>query len=396
MKKQARKYLSSLCQIIVALKISSLFSESLCAENSLIPWERATQPHEWQFPRDHGAHPNYRTEWWYVVGHLFTQEGRRFGIHVTFFRHGISSKGRRILTEESSAWRTNEVHFAHFGVTDESAARYYHAERITRPVHSRSDVSENLLKLQNSGWWLRCDTNSCGDGSNESPFTAQFHASDRNFEATIQLRAAKPLVLQGQKGLSQKSSEDGNASHYYSFTRLQATGTITIEGVLHTVTGICWMDREFSTSALGSNQFGWDWFAIQLDDNRELMLYHIRTSDSSYDPLSKGLLVYADGSTEVLTAADDYSIRALSTWRSSKTGGTYPAAWEIRLPRQNLHLTLQPILADQELILKGLGGLAYWEGACRVSGTSNQQPIKGSAYAELTGYAGDIAQALRR
>lgn len=380
---------------VLLLVANTTLGEHIPEATKHIPWQRATSPRDWIFPRDHGAHPEYRTEWWYIVGHLFTEDGRRFGVQITFFRHGISSKGRNPVTQKRSAWRTDDVHFAHFAIADEQGQNYFHAERITRPVHGRAWAHTDTLDVHNSGWWLRCEPSACGQGTSDDPFRAEFFAEDNRVSAHIRLQAIKPLVFQGERGLSQKSSDTGNASHYYSMTRLQATGKINIRENNFSVKGLCWMDREFSTSALGTEQRGWDWFAIQLDDNREIMLYRMRTADGGYDPLSKGLYIEPNGAASVLSATE-YSVLATGSWRSKKTGGLYPSGWRIQIPSKNMTLNIDPILANQEMILKGFGGLAYWEGACRVVGTYKEQKITGSAYVELTGYAGDITEAMRR
>jgi predicted secreted hydrolase len=376
---------------------SNTFAESTTRENGFTPWLRAEVPRDWQFPRDHGAHPEYRTEWWYIVSNLRTKDGRRFGAQITFFRHGLSSRGRHVpySGQQPSPWRADDVHFAHFAITDEQGNRHLHAERINRPAYGRAGASETSVDVRNADWHLRGEEAMQGTGDADSPFSASWHAAYGDFSATLRITAAKPLVFQGERGLSQKSADVGNASHYYSFTRLATTGEIRIGEETFAVEGWSWMDREFSTSALGADQRGWDWFAIQLDNNTEIMLYHMRRADGTYDPLSKGLFIHPDATTTVLSSAD-FEITALNTWRSPKTGGTYPSGWRVKIPSREIDITITPLIKNQELILPGLGNLSYWEGACNVGGTVGGSAVTGAAYVELTGYAGDIAAAMRR
>ena len=206
-------------------------------------------------------------------------------------------------------------------------------------------------------------------------------AREGNVEIDLSLNTAKPVVLQGDRGLSQKSAEPGNASYYYSYTRLPTRGTVRVGETTFAVEGASWLDREWSTSALGSEQSGWDWFALQLDDGRDLMFYRLRRKDGGTDPHSKGVLVAADGSSRLL-GWSEVTLQPLGEWVSPKTGDRYPARWRLRLPAENLDLTVTPKVADQEMRLT----VRYWEGAVAVNGRAGERKIGGQGYLEMTRY----------
>jgi predicted secreted hydrolase len=197
---------------------------------------------------------------------------------------------------------------------------------------------------------------------------------------------AKPIVLQGADGLSQKGPAAGNASYYYSLTRLPTSGSVRVGETTHRVAGLSWMDREWSTSVLDEGQTGWDWFALQLDDGRDLMFFQIRRDDGTVDPVSGGVLVEADGLTRRLSR-DEVGLEVLGRWRSPRDGTSYPARWRLRVPAGQIDVEVVPLLADQELDVS----FRYWEGAVQVRGASGGRPAAGSGYVELTGY-GDAAR----
>jgi predicted secreted hydrolase len=213
----------------------------------------------------------------------------------------------------------------------------------------------------------------------------QLRASDEEFGIDLKLQALKSPVLNGNAGLSQKSPGPGNASYYYSITRLQSDGSIRIGDRDYRVSGLSWLDREWSTSALALDQVGWDWFALQLSDGSDLMFYQLRKSDGTRHASSGGTWVSAEGTASHLTA-DEVEITVNDTWRSP-AGGEYPSRWALRVPRHDLTVTITPVTANQELFTT----VRYWEGAVDVAGTSHAQPITGRGYVELTGYA-DRAQ----
>lgn len=187
--------------------------------------------------------------------------------------------------------------------------------------------------------------------------------------------------MQGDHGYSQKGPDLGQASYYISQTRLRSQGTVAVGGKVYTVSGTSWMDHEFSTSALGPDQVGWDWFSIQLDDGTEVMVYTLRRTDGSIDDFSQGTVIDRNGDTRALTKAD-FHVQVSATWKSPHSGSVYPAAWTLTIPSEGLTLHLKPLMADQELNVS----FVYWEGAAQIEGVKNGVPVKGKGYVELTGY----------
>lgn len=342
----------------------------LQANDSMAGYARAAQPRTFKFPDDHGPHPEYQTEWWYYTGNLDSADGRHFGYQLTFFRRAITPT----VTPRESDWATNQIYFAHFALTDVKNNTHSSIERFSRGAAGLAGATGNPFRVWLETWNV---TSLNTDGSN-----VQLQAEDDGRALNLTLKSTKPVVLHGDRGLSQKSNEAGNASYYYSFTRLETTGTITVNGETFSVTGNSWMDHEWSTAVLGPNAVGWDWFSIQLSDNRELMLFQIRQKDSSVEPLSSGTLVEPDGSTRHLTH-DQFKIDVTSTWKSNTTGATYPSAWNVTIPSENIQLALKPYVADQEMHVS----IVYWEGAVSISGQSNSRTVKGSGFVEMTGYA---------
>lgn len=336
-------------------------------------WSRALAPRAWQFPRDHGAHPDFKTEWWYYTGNLATRDGRRFGYQLTFFRQGL-----RLPEEKSSSrWALTDLYFVHFTVTDVHHDKFHYAEKLNRGALGQVETSTTGMDLRVEN--LRVKT--------IGPDRYQLLAENGEFGLSLEVVAAKPLVLQGNKGLSQKAADPGNASHYYSYSRMDSSGTIRIGKESFPVTGLSWFDHEFSTSSLAANQVGWDWFSIQLDQGEELMLYQVRRQDGSKDPLSNGTWVLADATVPLQSG--DFTIEALGSWKSP-VKGTYPAGWKLTIPKLEAVLEVRPQIADQELRLSALSDFAYWEGSCRIEGTVKGKKVGGYGYTELTGYAAPI------
>jgi predicted secreted hydrolase len=329
---------------------------------------RALAPRPLSFPADHGPHPDFRTEWWYYTGNLSTAAGRRVGFELTFFRIALAPDS----VVRASAWATRQLYIGHFAISDIAGGRFHAFGRSSREALDLAGASASPFRV-----WLD-DWSAEGDGP-----SARLRASEGDVAIDLEVSAAKPVVAQGDRGLSRKGPKPGNASFYYSFTRMPARGVVRLGRETLEVTGEAWMDREWSTSALGSGVEGWDWFALQLDDGRELMFYLLRRRDGTIDPFSAGTLVAADGTTRVLEPGD-VRIETLAHWRSPRSGVRYPARWRVSVPSADLRLEIEPRLADQELIV----GTRYWEGAVAVNGTAVAgRPIAGQGYVELVGYA---------
>ena len=328
---------------------------------------RALVPRPLSFPEDHGPHPDFRTEWWYYTGNLETPTGRHVGFQLTFFRVALSP------TEEprASAWATRQLYLAHFAVTDTAGGRFHAASRTSRAALGLAGAQAAPFRVWVETWSAQ------GEGG-----ATRLRAQEGDVAIDLVVSPAKPVVLQGDRGLSRKGPEPGNASLYYSFTRMATRGTVRLGAETLQVSGEAWMDREWSTSALGAGVEGWDWFALQLDDGRELMVYLLRRRDGTIDPFSAGTLVAADGPARPLRAAD-VSIETLAHWSSPHSGVRYPARWRLSVPAAELRLEIEPRLADQELRV----GTRYWEGAVTLTESSTNRPLRGRGYVELVGYA---------
>jgi predicted secreted hydrolase len=331
---------------------------------------RALAPRPFSFPADHGPHPGFRTEWWYYTGNVETATRRHFGFQLTFFRTALAPPG---TSAGASAWSTRQLYLAHFALTDTAGRRFRAWSRIDREALDLAGARAKPFRI-----WL-------GDWSAESEtaggLPVRLRAAEDDVAIDLILAAEKTVVLQGDRGLSQKGPEPGNASYYYSLSRMSTQGTVRVGGEPLSVSGLAWMDREWSTSALGPELVGWDWLALQLDDGREIMVYRLRRRDGSTDAHSAGSLVSADGAARSLPAAD-VTLDALDHWTSPRSRVRYPSRWRLAVPRAGLALEIVPRLADQELIV----GTRYWEGAVRVEGTADGRPITGRGYVELVGY----------
>jgi len=331
---------------------------------------RAEGPVEFEFPKDHGPHPDFQTEWWYYTGNLQAADGRRYGYQLTFFRRAVSAPDERSLRE--SQWAADQVYLAHFALTDVEEGQFHAEERFERGAAGLAGAAgEPAFAVWLQDWRVE----ETGGG------TYRLAAAQEGVSIALELTDRKGPVLQGEAGYSQKGPEAGNASYYISQTRLESSGTVRVNGEEVAVSGWSWMDHEYSTSALSEGQVGWDWFSIQLDNDREMMVYTLRRADGSVDAYSKGTLIFEDGDTRTLTA-EDFSIEATEQWTSPHSGAIYPAGWVIRVPGEDLELTVEPLLADQEW----LGSFVYWEGAVKVEGRWGQVAVSGFGYGELTGY----------
>jgi predicted secreted hydrolase len=370
---------------------SILFCISILSASYGLAVGGAFQPalpgYKYQFPRDHASHPAYQTEWWYYTGHLQSSNGGRFGYELTFFRHALLPR----LTNRKSKWAIRDVILAHLALTDETGKRFYFTDRAGRTALGLAGAdpttTKKLPRIWLGSWALRFQ----GRRGEVQTMRANGASGGTEFAIDLAQRALKAPVVHGQNGVSQKSEGKGHASHYYSLTRLATSGSLRIGSTRYKVSGQSWFDHEFGSGQLGKGQTGWDWFSIQLDNGRELMLYQLRLRDGSIDPYSSGTVVERDGRTRHLTRAE-FRIESLSSWRSPHSGATYPARWRVGLPREKIQLEILPTLADQELSTSHSTQVSYWEGSVRVTGTQRGQPLTGVGYVELTGYAKPFGQ----
>jgi len=328
---------------------------------------RVTAARPFRFPDDHAAHPDYRHEWWYFTGNLVTPSGRPFGFQLTFFRFALAAEA----AFEDSAWSTRHALLGHFAVTDVASRTFHAFQRLERPVLGISGWFDRPPRV-----WLRDWRMSLLDATRWS-----LGAAEREIQLALTVVSRKPVVAQGVDGYSRKGAAAGNASHYYSQTRLEAAGTLVLGGVRHTVAGHAWLDREWGSSALDADTFGWDWFGLQFSDGSELMLYVLRGADGGPGAYSAGTWCAPDGSVVPL-ARDAFVVRPRAQWRSPVTGVRYPCRWEIEVPSLGLWLDTTARVPDQEW--RAL--FRYWEGCVDIRGSRAGRALSGAGYAELTGY----------
>ncbi len=331
----------------------------------------ATAPYTFHFPADHGSHPSYQTEWWYFTGHLKSADGRRFGYEVTFFRARLRpqdvARARQILGV--SRWRGNQIYAAHFALTDQVGGKFFHAERVARSALGLGAAAVGKMAVNVDTWSL-----------SDKPIT--LHADDGDMRLDLTQTPLKPPAIHGHDGIFRKGACASCASHYYSYSRLHSQGALVYAGKTFTVTGTSWMDHEFGTNQLLSEETGWDWMSLQLDDGRELMIYIFRRPDNTVEPQSSGSLIERDGRVRPL-ALNQFRVTATGRWRSPATHATYPSGWRVQVPSASLDLNVTPVLVNQELVLRS--SPSYWEGAVDVRDAATSR-TRGQGYVELTGY----------
>ncbi len=342
-------------------------------------WKIAEPGWRYEFPRDHHAHPEYKTEWWYFTGNLSDTNGRRFGYQLTFFRHGIRPPSER--SADVSRFVVNDLKFAHFTITEIAGGRFHFQQKTSRGAFGEAGFDEGDRLAWIDSWTLEMGENGA------------FHlrADDHGNAIDLRLVSRTPPIIHGEGGVSQKAAGAGHASYYYSLPRLTTEGELRLDGKTMRMSGESWFDHEWATNQLAPDQVGWDWLSVQLDDGGALMLYRMRLANGAVDPTSSGTLIAPDGTaTHLPNSAVQMTPR--SSWKSEKTGAKYPIAWRVNIAPMDLHLEVRAALENQELALLPL---AYWEGAITVEGTRAGKPIKGRGYLELTGYAGLLQELLR-
>jgi predicted secreted hydrolase len=345
--------------------------------------------HRFEFPRDHGSHPEFAIEWWYLTGHLYGEQNRRFGFQATFFRRtGPLSTNTVDQTGPMALFGQGELHLAHMALLDVRGQRFIHEERLNRAGWDAA-ASSQTLDVRNGNWSLRLATNKANT-------VLLLHGSVRAEAAfTLELTPVKPLVTFGSDGVSRKGAGPTAASYYLTFPRLEASGQVTLQAHPEAVRGQVWMDHEISSSQLDRDQAGWDWAGIQFNDGREIMAYRMRKKDGRTDAFST--LAWVDQQSALTNFGPDrFTWSAGRTWKSRSTGAVYPVETKLTTTDpasgQPATFTLEPLFSDQELN-GALGEVSYWEGACRVLNDKGKEI--GSAYLELTGYGGDLSERMR-
>jgi predicted secreted hydrolase len=339
-------------------------------------WAQVLEPRIWTFPRDHGAHPEYRTEWWYFTGNLQDEAGSRYGYQLTFFRQGIRSK----VPDRASPWEIRDLYLAHFAITDVSKNQFHSTERVSRAGPGLAGARTDGMDV----WLLNWSAKMKGS-------LISLEAKSSGMELRLDLTPRKPVVLHGQNGFSRKGPGKGQASYYASFTDLETHGFLITDPTSSriAVRGQSWFDHEFGSNQLSESQKGWDWFSLHVSDRRDLMIYLLRLKDGSVEPASSGTLVEQDGTPRHLKLAE-ISVSVLNRWKSPRSGGEYPSRWRIRIPSEGIDLTVAPMVSDQELNTQNSTGITYWEGAVAGKGTSGGKAVSCDGYGELTGYAGSL------
>jgi predicted secreted hydrolase len=335
-------------------------------------WTRADPAYRLSLPRDHASHPDFRIEWRYYTGNAAAADGRRFGYQLTFFRVGVDP-----APVNPSAWAVRDLYMAHLAVTDVHGRRHAFAERFNRAGVGWAGAAVDGYRVWNEGWEAGLDDTG----------RHRLRASADDLGVDLVLEPGKPMVAHGDQGYSRKGSQTGNASHYYSLTRMPTSGRLRIGGETHEVRGLSWMDHEFGTSFLEPGQAGWDWFSFQFEDGREAMLFRMRRADGSVDPHSSGTLVDAAGRATVLPAGAMRFVQG-RTWRSPASGAAYPVEWRIEVPARDAVLEVTTPVDAQELRTVASTGVTYWEGTVEVRGRLDGRPVRGRGYLEMTGYTG--------
>lgn len=360
--------------LLILSSCSSIEEEKTPSKNNLIEvlsnadikgFSRVEKVIEFEFPRDHYAHKDFKSEWWYFTGNLEDKTGRKFGYQFTIFRHSVYPSKETI--PNNSKWKTNQIYMGHLGLTDKETNKFYSYEISEREAISLAGIQTKPFKLWLDNWSL--------ESSSETTFPLRIKAARDGVAINLELNPSKVITLQGDRGLSQKSPELGNASYYYSITRLDTQGSIKIKDKEYTVQGDSWMDREWSTSSLSTEQEGWDWFALQFSDNTELMYYQLRNKDGSISVTSSGSFVDKD-SKRTSIKNQDIELKVLSYWKSEDHN--YPAKWSLKIPSQNIDIVIEPLIKNQEHKFY----IPYWEGAVTITGKNKS----GRGYVELTGY----------
>jgi len=335
-------------------------------------WTRAAPGRAVILPADHASHPEYRIEWWYYTGNVNAADGRRFGYQLTFFRIGVDPS-----PANPSMWAVRDLFMAHLALTDVNGRTFRFTERMNRAGPGWAGAATDAYHVWNDDWSVTLENG-----------THHLQAAARDIGLDLSLAEDRPPVLHGDRGYSRKGSDPGNASIYYSLTRMPTNGRITIDGRDVPVSGQSWMDHEFGTTMLEPSQVGWDWFSIQLDDGRDLMMFELRRADGSIDPHSSGTLVEPDRTVVPIERAARFRLTPGRLWTSPASGGRYPVAWSIAVPDRDLALSVSAALDNQELRGDGSMGVTYWEGAIDVSGRVRGRAVRGRGYLEMTGYAG--------
>ena len=386
MKHFKQRYLRKVVPVLLIVSLTFFFiaaTKSFVAGETSIPTTETLSPggvpalpgYVYAFPRDHGSHNQFGLEWWYFTGHLFSESGRQFGYELTFFRKAMNNAR---VQDNPSRWAIEHLYFAHLALTDVESQSFSFAERLSRNGLGKAGANAGQMNVWIDQWSVHSVT--------PNHQVLALKADDTNFGLDLILIVEKSPVIHGNEGVSRKGAREGQASHYYSLTRLGTKGKIILGKESIQVTGLSWMDHEFGSGELGDDQVGWDWFSLQFNTNMELMVYLLRKKDGSSDPASSGTIIFPDGQAQHLSL-HEIGVETRGHWTSPHTAAKYPAQWVVNVPSVQLSVQIVPFVADQELRTSKSTQVTYWEGAAEVRGQFQGNPIQGKAYVELTGYS---------
>lgn len=364
----------------------ALVDRASAARAAAREWRRAAPGYEFAFPRDHGAHPEFASEWWYYTGHLRASDGKRYGYQLTFFRVGVGAPpslghdsdagdSARAGERRASAWQTGELILAHFAISDLDAKTHSSSERRNRSGPGTAGAASDSLAVFVEDWSVRAESGG-----------HRLVARGGGYAIDLFATPARPPVVHGADGVSRKSREGTNGSHYASITRLGTTGTLTVGSTRIQVEGVSWMDHEFGSDQMLADQTGWDWMGLTLDDGSDLMLYRLRGAGP---PFLQGTIVPAEGAPVPLDERD-IEMNPLDEWKSERSGASYPVRWSVRVANRALSLAVSARFPAQELTTEESTGITYWEGSVEVRGESRGRAVAGEGYLEMTGYAGSF------
>lgn len=330
-------------------------------------FKRADVERVFEFPADHGKHPGFRNEWWYLTGNLFDPQGRRFGYQLTFFRIGMGKQDQ----PRQSEWAADHVWMAHFAISDVDNKEHVQSQRFAREAVALAGVTMDPFTVWLEDWSVAAVA--------ENTFPWKLNASTDEFALSLELNSEKMPVLQGENGLSRKGAEPGNASYYYSMTRISSEGELIIGGRPYQVAGLSWLDREWSTSVLSEEQVGWDWFSLQFNDNRDLMYYQIRHKNGNADIHSAGSLIDKLGRSQRLRK-QDVALKVMRRWTSA-SGHDYPVEWQMKIASEPATWIIRAVFEQQEMQT----AVNYWEGAVDIIDAQSGETL-GTGFLEMTGY----------
>jgi len=350
---------------------------------SAADYPSVSSPCNFSFPRDHASHPDYRIEWWYYTGNLRAEDGARYGFQLTFFRVGTVQAHKERLSpgKPSSAWRADQVFVVHAALSDISANEFLHSDKMSRAALGLAGAGESEGRFE---------VFAGGCNAAITPSLHRLRAKTADFSFSLDLAPFKAPVAHGDSGWSIKGEGPGEGSCYYSVSRLEVSGNVSVGGRQRRVRGTAWMDHEFSSAPLNPRFAGWDWFGLQFSDGSELMVYLMREKNGKYGPVSSGTFVDRQGKPARLFAGD-FRLQTLDTWKSPHSGALYPSLWLLEVIPLDLRIKIIPNLADQEMQTPRSTHVTYWEGSVRAEGSGAQgRAIDGEGYAELTGYDGAV------